>query len=157
MRARSGSSETRSCAGAPASGRRETSLELVEAAEHVLDAGLRPRRRVEGALRLEDDALDVVERQALPAQADEELLTRDRLAPERSLVDAAVLVQGGRAALQRLAEARAHEGAADEQGVGGEQDHRPEEPAGQGEVVPDDRVLDDVGEQQEDDEVERVE
>ena len=114
------------------------------------------RGRVQDALRLEDDALHLVQLESLAAQAGDELLARDRLASQRppSTFPFAYSVVGPPwSALPKrgLMNAVAHD-----DDVHREQDRGAEQPARERVVVPDHRVLDDVREQQQHDEVERV-
>ena len=69
----------------------------------------------------------------------------------------AVLVQRRFRSLEQPREPRAAERGAREGVVRGEENGRPEEAADEGRLVADDRVLDDVRQQEEDDEVERRE
>ena len=69
----------------------EPALDRVELLHHVVERGLRLRRRVEGSLRLERHALGVLDLESLPAEAREELLPRQGQPRERALVDLAVL------------------------------------------------------------------
>ena len=70
------------------------------------------------------------------------------------MVDAAVLDERRRAALERAAEPRVEERVPDEQVVAEHEQRRAEEAPEQRVVVSDDRVLDDVREEQEHDQVE---
>ena len=70
------------------------------------------------------------------------------------MVDATVVDEDRRAALERAPEPRVEEREADKEVIAGDEHRRAKEPAEQRVVVADDRVLDDVREEQEDDEVE---
>src|SRR5438105_4793875 len=134
----------------------ESLLDPLQRGHHVLDAGLRLRLRVERSLRLEVDALDVVQLEAFPPERGHELLARHQLVLEVLPPQMAVLVEHRARSVQDPLEPRPPEGEPEEHVVAEEQDGRAEQSAEQRVVVPDDRVLHDVRQQEQDDEVERA-
>src|SRR5262249_42629757 len=91
-----------------ASGPREAQLllDLAERVHDVVEVRLRPRLRVERSLRLEVDALDVAELEALLPDCGDELLLRHQLVPEVLLLDVTVFVENGARSVQHPAEPR---------------------------------------------------
>src|SRR5262249_3442376 len=131
-------------------------LDLAERVHDVVEVRLRPRLRVERSLRLEVDALDVAELEALLPDCGDELLLRHQLVPEVLLLDVTVFVENGARSVQHPAEPRELVAQADEEAVPDKEDRCTQQAARERRLVPDDRVLHDVREQEEDDEVERA-